>query len=267
MNRITAHQEPHREIFMSVVTVCLNNLPGLIKTWQSVKRQPQEWEWIVIDGYSADGTRDFLENLRDERLIYVSEPDNGLYDAMNKGLERCRGTFIIFLNAGDRFSDRFMTDVKRFAAAFAELPGLIYGDAVEETPEGRLLVKKARSHDWLWYGMFTHHQAMVYKRDSIGGLRYSREYPIGADYAFTAELLRQKIRAAYLPEALCIFEQGGLSAVHFKQGERDQWRIRKNILGMSSPARLLVACLHGLMRMIKRRFPNSYKRMRFSYEK
>lgn len=267
MNRTTPHQEPQREIFMSVVTVCLNNLPGLIKTWHSVKRQQHDWEWIVIDGYSVDGTREFLENLRDERLIYVSEPDKGLYDAMNKGLDLCRGKYVVFLNAGDRFSDRFMTVVKRYAAASPESPGLIYGDAEEETPEGRLLFKKARSHAWLWYGMFTHHQSMVFKRESIGGLRYSQEYPVGADYAFTAELLRRKIRAVYLPEALCIFEQGGFSAVHFKQGERDQWRIRKNILGMSAPARLLVACLHGLMRLVKRRFPNSYKRMRFSYEK
>jgi len=82
------------------------------------------------------------------------------------------------------------------------MPGLIYGDSYERTSSDQLLYKKARSHRWMWYGMFTHHQAMVYKRSVIADLAYKGHYPIGADYAFTIEALMKEGTAVYIQSTL-----------------------------------------------------------------
>ncbi|GIP05298.1 colanic acid biosynthesis glycosyltransferase WcaE [Paenibacillus lautus] len=259
--------EDRSEVFLSVVTVCRNNLQGLIKTWQSVKSQSCSLEWIVVDGNSDDGTLAFLQNIEDERVSFVSEPDQGIYDAMNKGLECCNGQYVVFMNSGDRFYDDTIGERLRMQAIQHHLPDLLYGDALEEARSGELLYKTARSHKRMWYGMFTHHQSMAFRRGSLSSIRYRLEYPIGADYALTAELLLQGGTAAYLRKPICIFEQGGISQTQHKQGQRDQWFIRKTILGMPIVLRASIALLQWGVRLVKHSFPKFYKRVRFSYEK
>lgn len=95
-------------MLLSVITVAFRNYDGVVKTWRSLahlaREKNIEFEWIVVDGGSADGTAEFLENLNGEyNLRYVSERDNGLYDAMNKGIDMAQGKFAIFLNSGDIF--------------------------------------------------------------------------------------------------------------------------------------------------------------------
>ena len=86
----------------SIITVTRNNLPGLKRTHDSLKIQIcHDFEWVVVDGASTDGTPDYL---RTTGAIWVSEPDSGLYDAMNKGLGNAVGDYIVFMNAGDLFA-------------------------------------------------------------------------------------------------------------------------------------------------------------------
>lgn len=87
---------------ITVVTVCRNPGPALLPTAQSVLGQTGvSFEYLVIDGASSDGTPAFLAQLKDPRASFVSEPDGGIYDAMNKGVRKARGQWIFFLNAGD----------------------------------------------------------------------------------------------------------------------------------------------------------------------
>lgn len=89
---------PENPLF-SIITVTLNNLPGLRKTRDSVTAQQfQDFEWLVVDGGSSDGSVEFLQ---DCTANFTSAPDKGPFDAMNKGLERARGQYLLFLNAGD----------------------------------------------------------------------------------------------------------------------------------------------------------------------
>ena len=75
-----------------------------------------------------------------------------------------------------------------------ERPDFIYGDALEQGAGNRLLIKRARSHHFKWYGMFTHHQAMVYRRAVVEGQWFDLAWKIGADYAFTLDTLSKSVR-------------------------------------------------------------------------
>ncbi|BBU82798.1 hypothetical protein EIMP300_41980 [Escherichia coli] len=95
-------------MLLSIITVAFRNLEGIVKTHASLAHLAQaddiSFEWIVVDGGSNDGTREYLENLNGiYNLHFVSEPDNGIYDAMNKGIEMAQGKFALFLNSGDIF--------------------------------------------------------------------------------------------------------------------------------------------------------------------
>lgn len=91
---------------ISVITVCLNNIGGLKNTRNSIKNQIfKNLEWIIIDGNSCDGTYEFLKLIKNE-VKFKSEPDTGIYDAMNKGIDMACGEYLIFLNAGDCFYNK-----------------------------------------------------------------------------------------------------------------------------------------------------------------
>jgi GT2 family glycosyltransferase len=98
---------------LSVVTVVLNDKAGLQRTADSLAAQEwRDFEWLVVDGSSSDGTRQILATLDPQPSEYVSEKDRGTYDAMNKGLSMCRGEWVLFLNAGDWLcNERTLTDV------------------------------------------------------------------------------------------------------------------------------------------------------------
>jgi len=255
---------PLSTVRISIVSICHNNLAGLEATWNSVQNQSfQEWEWIVMDGASTDGTPDFLQSVDDMRLQWVSERDGGIYDAMNKGLARAGGDYVTFLNSGDIFGGPdVLVEVARAAQAHG-MPDLCYGDAYEKTPNGGLLRKAALSHRRVWYGMFTHHQAMFYRRAFVDMQQYSTHYKIGGDYAFTAQVLARGGRAYYLPKPLCVFEKGGLSESAAATGRADVWRVQKEILRMPFISRLAVRLAHMISHSLKRLSPNIYRALRF----
>ena len=89
---------------ISVITVNFNNKDGLIKTIESVLEQTyKNIEYIIIDGNSTDGSKDVIENIKEHLSYCVSEKDNGIYDAMNKGIKQATGDYCLFLNSGDFF--------------------------------------------------------------------------------------------------------------------------------------------------------------------
>ena len=93
----------------SIITVVYNDLDNLKKTCRSVSRQTfDDYEHLIIDGGSDDGTLDFLKSFSasDSHVRFISEKDNGIYDAMNKAIAMAEGDYILFLNAGDRFHER-----------------------------------------------------------------------------------------------------------------------------------------------------------------
>jgi putative colanic acid biosynthesis glycosyltransferase len=210
---------------LSVVTVTRNNLESLRRTHESLKAQDsRDYEWIVIDGASQDGTDAFL---RATCARWLSEPDDGIYDAMNKGMAMARGDYILFLNAGDALADKHM--LSALALACENRPDFIYGDGIEDG-----MIKTARDHEQCLGGMFTYHQAMFYKAALIGSLRYDTRYRLAADFKFTVQFLRRAKRIAYWPHPVCIFESGGASQVHAAAARIELSCLRRE-LGLCGP--------------------------------
>lgn len=230
----------------SIVTVTKDNMQGFAATQDSIAAQScQKHEWIVIDGNSTDGTKNILP------ADAVSENDSGIYDAMNKGIARARGDYLLFLNAGDTLAD--MDILATLARAAKGQPDFIYGDALETGG----VYKKARPHGKAGWGMFTHHQAMLYRRERIGGLRYDTGYKIAADYDFTARFLMGALYVHYVPAALCIFETGGISQRNMALGRREQFQARKNH-GMEPWRNMIVYAGQSTAAAIKNLSPGIY---------
>lgn len=94
---------------LSIITVNLNNQEGLNKTIESVIVQDfSDFEFIIIDGGSIDGSREIIEHYSDKINFWTSEPDSGVYQAMNKGIANAKGKYLLFLNSGDFLADQFV---------------------------------------------------------------------------------------------------------------------------------------------------------------
>ena len=98
---------------LSIITVNLNTLEGLKRTYESIVSQTfKNYESLVIDGGSTDGSKEFIEQHQDKFSYWCSEPDKGIYNAMNKGIVRAKGEYLNFMNSGDCFaSENTLTEV------------------------------------------------------------------------------------------------------------------------------------------------------------
>lgn len=238
----------------TLATITLNNKKGLDKTKKSIKKQDfKDFEWLVQDGGSTDKSLTTLDNT----LANIeSKPDTGIYNAMNRLIERSSGKYILFLNAGDALAHA--TTLQTIKNATANNPDFIYGDAYEEIPCGKHLNKTARSHKSLKLGMFTHHQSMLYKSEKIQNLRYDETYKIAADYAFTIQFLKTANAIEYIAEPLCVFEQGGISQQQTTQGRKEQFEIRKNLNLCAPLENNIITMLQSINMQLRTRFPNLY---------
>src|ERR1700682_3098079 len=120
-----------KQVRFSIITIVLNDLVGLRETKTSVDAQGfSDFEWIVVDGGSIDGTPEYLRQLDRSNCRWISEPDGGLYAAMNKGLDLAAGQYVIFMNSGDRFAGKdVLARADALVAQNEQQTDLIFGDA------------------------------------------------------------------------------------------------------------------------------------------
>lgn len=171
---------------ISVITITYNASATLPLTMESVAEQTiKDFEHIIVDGASTDDTLSVARRMGSERLRILSESDDGLYDAMNKGLKMAHGRYLIFLNAGDRFHSA--DTLKAYADAIEErAPDIIYGDTDIVDIEGnRIGPRHLSAPDILTFdsfskGMLICHQAFMVRKD-IAPL-YDTDYRFSADY-------------------------------------------------------------------------------------
>ena len=251
-------------LFLSVITVVYNGVNFLENTISSVISQTYtNFEYIVIDGGSRDGTLEIVRKYEKRIKYWMSEPDNGIYDAMNKGIHASSGDYVVFLNAGDRFASYDI--LANFVKAVTPVPraDLIYGDALEEDSAGKLWLKRARRHSHIWYGMFAHHQAMFFRRAAICK-GYDSRYRIGGDYALVAKLCSDPTRHAMrIPFPICIFLQGGVSQRAVALGRSDVWKVQRDILRLNIAARCFIRGMHLVTATVRHFTPTLYNRVSF----
>ena len=203
---------------ISIITVCFNSGDTIRDTIESVLSQDYtSVEYIVIDGGSGDSTLSILEEYSDRIDCIVSEPDKGIYDAMNKGIKRATGDFIGILNSDDVYSDhsvvsRVVSQLESSGAAtlFADLC------IVERFDLGKVLRYCCARNFQVWkirWGMTIPHPTFFVSRESyeIHGF-YKLGYRVSADFELIARFLfRHAISYTYLPQSIVKMRQGGIS--------------------------------------------------------
>ena len=249
-------------MFFSIITITRHHLNGLKDTALSLANEnPNLFEWIVIDGASTDGTAEYLKTTNAD---WISEPDQGIYDAMNKGIERAKGDYVLFLNAGDMLAlPRTLETLAELLKARPMHPDLIYGDAFEEASEGRV-IKTAHTHQNINQGLFTHHQSIFYRREVINNLRYDQKYNIAADYKFTAQFLRTCKDVLYWPRPVCTFEAGGISQKKAFKGRMQQSLIRYELQMTRPMEEVFIVARQTIAYTLRRIAPGLYWQLRAS---
>jgi len=240
----------------SIITVCLNDLNGLKKTAASIKQQIfQDYEWIVIDGESSDGTIEFLRTEKQADHL-VSEKDAGIYDAMNKGIACASGVYLLFLNAGDHLADAFvLKNVGEFVKnSDADLLiGSIkveYSDHVADriTCYGpKDLRKKNIYHKTLPHaGTFIHNDLFR----EYG--KYDDFFRIAGDYDFFVRVLLAGASYDFVPDCVSVFQMDGVST---QMKGTEALLIELDIIRKrhySLPYCLLRKVLHRMKKIIKK---------------
>ena len=200
---------------VTIITINLNNLRGLRRTMDSVVSQTsKDYEWIVIDGGSTDGSAELICENEGQVAWWVSEPDRGVYNAMNKGIEKANGDYLIFMNSGDIFSS---ADIIASFTASNPKADVIYGNAIDVDENGKE-VKKHVSPEKLTLSYFwnhwLHHQATFFHRHCFEHFRYNEELKVVSDLQLCVELFYNGYTFQKWDHLVAIAQSGGLSYVY-----------------------------------------------------
>ncbi|WP_370555177.1 glycosyltransferase [Edwardsiella tarda] len=201
----------------SIITVCYNPpMDSLINTVSSVMNNIAsantiDIEYIIVDGGSRYEVVDFLNKLKcncrsNIRIKIISEPDDGIYDAMNKGIDYSSGNWLIFMNAGDRFFSN--TILKDLIYNLDNKNTVIYGDMINND-----LLIKALPENYIKKGIIMAcHQSMIFNKTLLGKvLKYDKSYPIYADYELIVRILSMfGDSMLYINKPISIYEGGFL---------------------------------------------------------
>lgn len=222
-------------MLLSVITVAFRNYDGVVKTWQSLAhlaRDPRiEFEWIVVDGASGDGTEEFLQECGGEyRLRYVCEKDSGIYDAMNKGIAMAQGRFALFLNSGDVFHP----DAAQVVSQLAEKNNrtMVIADALLDFGDGHKRRRKAKHGWYIYHSLPASHQAIFFPLCGIRKYPYDLRYRVSSDYALAARMYKSGYRFTRIKGLVSEFSMGGVSTSNNLQLCQDARAVQRNILRM-----------------------------------
>ena len=219
---------------ISIITVTYNAEKVLGKTLNSIHEQEyNNIECIVIDGASKDRTVDIIKEYSGFVTKWISEPDKGLYDAMNKGLDIATGDYVWFLNAGDTIAKKNILSYL-FEEEFV-MRDIYYGDTLIVDEEGhkiggrRLKPKEDVTWKSFKWGMLVCHQSILVKRDIAP--KYNLNYNIAADYEWVLESFK---RAKYITgthHKISCFLEGGLSQNNIIKANKERFKIMTEYYG------------------------------------
>jgi len=205
---------------LSIVTINRNNAAGLEKTMYSVAAQSfKEFEYIVVDGASTDGSVEVIKSHESEfaHLKWVSEPDKGIYNAMNKGLRMASGDYIQILNSADCLAAEDVTERMLIALGKKGNPSILYGNMVKRFPDGRRMVDKSfAGHEITMLGMYNgtlNHDPAYIRRDLFEKYGYYDEsLKIVSDWKWYLQaIILCGERPKYVDLNVTLFDMTGIS--------------------------------------------------------
>ncbi len=207
---------------ISVVTVCFNAAKTIAQTIESVACQLHpDVEHIVIDGASTDGTIDIVHGYSGRLALVLSEPDEGIYDAMNKGLDRASGDIVCFLNADDQYASNSVLSRVATLMHQEQLDALMGDVGFFHEADPQRMVRRYRSNHFtaarLAWGWMPAHPALFLSRTVVQRVgRFKTDYRIAGDYEFIVRVFHgQEVRYRHLPEVLVNMQTGGVSTAGF----------------------------------------------------
>lgn len=238
----------------SVITVCRNAADLLQRTFDSVAAQDYPYvEHLIIDGNSEDLTLEMLHHYMERNsqreipheINCLSENDEGLYDAMNKGIGLLTGRYVIFLNAGDTFaSDHTLSHVAECAEGSHKQAGVVYGDTNIVDADGKFVRRRRLSPPetlkWEDFrsGMLVCHQSFFVRTDLARETRYNLAYRYSADFDWCIRIM-QLARRRDAPlvnafEPLANYLQGGMSIKNHRKSLIERFRIMAHYYGWTT---------------------------------
>lgn len=211
---------------LSIITICYNDRAGFEKTARSVVAQtyPKDVEWIIVDGASTDGTietiqqavEDMRSKVPDVNVSWKSEPDRGIYNAMNKGIRQAQGEYLLFMNAGDCL---YAEDTLQKALPLLKGKDVYVGDVVNDTTEGHQLVEFPRQLtpqvilDQIIFKFIPHQSSFIRQElfDKYG--MYREDLRIASDgYFFYDALVMHGATIETIPFPISLFDMTGISS-------------------------------------------------------
>ncbi len=201
---------------LSIITVNLNNKEGLQKTIDSIVPQTfKDFEWIVIDGGSTDGSKELIERFSDHMSFWVSEPDKGIYNAMNKGIKVAKGEYVNFMNSGDCFAKDTVLEEVFINPHSADV---LYGYMTRDTIDGEyvnlpLMKKKLSWMDFYHDGL--PHQSSFIKRELFEKYGYYDEsLKAVSDWVYFVKVfVYNHSTYEFIPLKISVYLSGGVSDV------------------------------------------------------
>lgn len=231
---------------ITVATVVFNSVSTIEETIQSVINQTySNIEYVIIDGKSTDGTLDVIEKYREKISVLVSEPDKGIYDAMNKALRHASGDYLIFMGADDVFmTNDTLSQVSNY---LLQNNRIYYGDV------------QLKYQNEIWGGYFSKfrfsrmnpsHQAIFYSKDLYKNLDYDLYYKQYADYVYNMKLFHEdNSRFEYMPVCVSLFNDSGCSVSGDPRFFEDRWKLIRKYFGLGY---MIVDCLGHYVNIVKR---------------
>jgi glycosyltransferase involved in cell wall biosynthesis len=226
-------------VLFSVVTVVRNDLIGLKKTRESLEKQKyKNWIHIIVDGASGPTTQKYLMSLNKKNTIYISEPDSGIYDAMNKALKIAEPqSFVLYLNARDLFSNS--NSLQEANKSLNPNPKINWGctthEEIQADGEGWVckLVSPPSIPNQLYAFGYRSHQAVVMKAKFIAQLGgFDEDFKIAADWNLIAMAIKTEEPIIW-NHPLCLFELGGFSAGKMLEAHLELRKIRKKYMNFN----------------------------------
>ncbi len=212
----------------SIITITFNAGCELPATLDSVKAQTfSDFEHIIIDGKSRDNTVELAENSGIRNMKITSEPDRGLYDAMNKGISAASGKYLIFLNAGDAF--HAPQTLQQIADAAKSDPDIIYGQTqIVDTARNFMAMRHLSAPEKLSFnsfknGMLVCHQAFVVRRELAE--TYDLRYRFSADYEWCLRCLKKMNTSVYTRTIIIDYLADGLTDKNHKASLKERFHI------------------------------------------
>lgn len=222
---------------ISIITICYNAASTISRTLRSVSAQTYpNIQYLIIDGASKDNTLELVRELAPEAEIY-SERDKGIYDAMNKGLDRATGDYVWYVNAGDALvSPTTVEDLIRATCTGDSLPDVLYGDTRLIDAEGHDLglrrLRPPHQLDWRSFrsGMLVCHQAFVAKR-SISP-HYDLRYRFSADVDWCIRVLKEAKTTAFYPEPIALYLNEGTTTANHRASLIERFHVMRHHYGL-----------------------------------